>query len=62
VLAFNDAIRAQFGADVIDIYPAVTTSMVGPDGEHLLEIGNQTIAETIFARLQQLYEIPTTSK
>ena len=62
VLAFNEAIKAQFGTDVIDIYPAVTPSMVGPDGEHLTELGNQTVAETIFAKLQQLYETLTTAK
>ena len=62
VVAFNEAIKTQFGAEVIDIYPAVTPSMVGPDGEHLLEIGNQTVAETIFAKLQQLFEILTPLK
>ena len=62
IIAFNDAIKTQFGADVIDIYPAIPTSMVGPDGEHLTELGNQTVAETIFARLQELYEIPLGSK
>jgi lysophospholipase L1-like esterase len=63
VAAYNAALKTQIsGATIIDVNPAVTPDMVGPDGLHLLEIGNQTLAEVYFAKLMELYETPQASK
>ena len=58
-LPFNDALKKQIsGATLVDIYPVITVDMVGPDGLHLLQTGNQALADTYFATIQQLYELP----
>jgi lysophospholipase L1-like esterase len=63
VADFNRTLKSQItGATVVDVNPAVTSSMIGPDGTHLLEIGNQTLAEVYFAKLMELFEIPATQK
>jgi lysophospholipase L1-like esterase len=58
---FNEAlvkIAADEGAAVIDVFSAISVDLLAPDGLHLTQAGNQMIAETIFAKLKELYELP----
>ena len=58
VLAYNTALKNQIAsATIVDIYPAISQDMIGPDGLHLLEVGNQTLANVYFAKIVQLYEL-----
>ena len=65
IAPFNEAlvkIAADEGAAVVDVYSAITPDLLAPDGLHLTQAGNQKIAETIFARLKELYELPPTAE
>jgi lysophospholipase L1-like esterase len=61
IAPFNEAlvkIAADEGAVVVDVYAAITPDLLAPDGLHLTQAGNQKIAETIFNKLKELYEVP----
>lgn len=49
---------AARGYPLIDLFSQVPASMLAPDGLHLTEAGNVLVAEVIFARLRDLYELP----
>jgi lysophospholipase L1-like esterase len=62
VNTYNNALKTQVsGATLIDVNPAVTPAMIGPDGLHLLEIGNAALAAAYFARIAALYEFQPTA-
>jgi lysophospholipase L1-like esterase len=56
----NEAIVKKIpgtGATVVDVYPTVTAKQVAPDGLHLIEAGNQIVADDVFEALKKLFEI-----
>ncbi|MEZ5318589.1 MAG: SGNH/GDSL hydrolase family protein [Vicinamibacterales bacterium] len=56
---YNFEIRrfaADKGAVPVDVYPQITLDMIGPDGLHLTQAGNQRLAEIYFDTLRSLYE------
>jgi lysophospholipase L1-like esterase len=61
IAPFNEAlvkIAADEGATVVDVYSALTLDLLAPDGLHLTQAGNQKIADTILAKIRELYEVP----
>jgi lysophospholipase L1-like esterase len=58
---FNSALVGRvpsMGAQLADIFPAIALDMLAPDGLHLLQTGNQALAEAYFARIKDLFEEP----
>jgi lysophospholipase L1-like esterase len=63
VLDFNAAlasVAAAKDATLVDVYPHVPLELVSPDGLHLVEAGNQKLAEVYLTAVMQLFEIPST--
>lgn len=57
---FNDAIVKKVpstGATIVDVYPTLTPQHVAADGLHLIEAGNQIVADDVFEALKKLFEI-----
>lgn len=58
VNAYNNALKTQVtGVTIIDVNLSVTPDMIGPDGLHLRETGNEALANAYFAKIAELYEI-----
>lgn len=56
--SYNARLRtmaAQTGAFFVDIYPYITLAMLEPDGLHLLDAGNQRMAEVFYEALKAKY-------
>jgi lysophospholipase L1-like esterase len=51
-------IAATKDATLVDVHPHIPLELVAPDGLHLTQQGNQTLAEIYFAKLRELYELP----
>ncbi len=59
VVRYNeDLIRmaAEEGAILIDVFPHIREDMIGPDGLHLTQAGNQRIAELFYAAIAARYQ------
>jgi lysophospholipase L1-like esterase len=59
VVPFNAAlasIAAAKDATLVDIYPHITLEMLAPDGLHLVEAGNQKLAE-LYLQALQMFEV-----
>jgi lysophospholipase L1-like esterase len=55
----NDAILKKLpatGADVVDVYATLAPKYVAPDGLHLIEAGNQIVADDVFDLLKKLFD------
>lgn len=52
---------ADNGATLVDVYPKVTLDLIGADGLHPTEAGNEVLAETYLAVLEAGYEVSGTS-
>jgi lysophospholipase L1-like esterase len=52
------ALAADEGALLVDVYPHVSLDMLADDGLHLLQSGNQKLAEVYFEALKARYEMP----
>jgi lysophospholipase L1-like esterase len=51
------ATAAREGVALVDIFPAITENFIATDGLHLMESGNQRLAEEYFAAIQAKFEI-----
>jgi lysophospholipase L1-like esterase len=61
---FNADLKARapgMNALIVDVFPLISLNMMAPDGLHLLQSANQTLAEAYFARIKERYELPVTT-
>jgi lysophospholipase L1-like esterase len=55
------AIASTAGATLVDVYPYITLDLIGPDGLHPTQAGNDVLAGLYLTALAAKYDIPPTA-